>query len=254
MFPDSLTSVRVLITRPAEQSQVWADLFRAAGADPVLFPTVTIGPPTSWEPLDDCLAHLDRYDWLVFSSAAAVRHTIDRLPDRASVQQKRIAAVGDATANALSSQGVRVDLIPSEGADQNGQGLALALSTLSAGTRVLFPQAIGGRPELRDALVANGCSVHVVAASQTLAVSPLPALPSFDVATFASPSALLAMVKGAGLSALANQPMAVLGKTTAAAAQKLGMHPEVAAAPRGEDMVLAVSRALGGWRSGHGSP
>ena len=254
MFPVSLTSVRVLITRPAEQSQAWAHLFRSAGAEPVLFPTVTIGPPTSWAPLDDCLAHLERYDWLVFSSAAAVRHTLGRLPDRASLQQKRVAAVGDATAHALSTQGVRVDLIPSEGADQNGQGLAQALAPLATGTRVLFPQAIGGRPELRDALVANGCSVHVVAASQTLAVSPLPPVPTFDVATFASPSALLAMVDAAGLSTLANQPMAVLGKTTAAAAQKLGMHPEVATAPRGEDMVLAVSRALGAWRSRHSSP
>lgn len=239
----SLPHVRVLLTRPEPQQQPWANLLIAAGAEPVLFPTIEVAPPPSWEGLDRSLAQLDSYDWLVFSSASVVNYTLGRWTDRASLARLKVAAVGTSTAKALAEAGVRVDVVPAD-ENQNGAGLARALSLLPAGTRLLFPQTLGGRPELQEALTRVGCVVDVVAAAQTRAVSPLPTLPQFDVATFASPSALQALVDGVGIDCLTAKPVVVLGETTGALARKLGLVPHVAASPDAEALLAAIASAL----------
>ncbi|MCG5056169.1 MAG: uroporphyrinogen-III synthase, partial [Myxococcales bacterium] len=68
----------------------------------------------------------------------------------------------------LESAGIKVDVVPRA---EHAEGLANALGDLAAGTRILFPQALGGRVELREALCAQGCLVDVVAASQTVPLS-----------------------------------------------------------------------------------
>lgn len=238
-----LPHVRVLLTRPEPQLQSWANLLTAAGAEPVLFPTIEVAPPPSWEDLDRSLALLDSYDWLIFSSTAAVNYTLGRCSDRASLTRLKVAAVGTSTAKALADAGVRVDVVPQD-ENQNGNGLAQALSHLPAGTRLLFPQTVGGRPELQEALTRIGCIVDVVAAAQTRAVSPLPPLPQFDVATFASPSALQALIDGAGIDCLTAKPVVVLGETTGALARKLGLVPHVAAAPDAGALLVAIASAV----------
>lgn len=194
--------------------------------------------------MDEALNHLTRYQWLLFSSASAVKFTLGRFSDLKALASLKVAAVGKETANALGTAGIAVDVVPSEGADQHGAGLSQSLRFLQPGTRVLFPQAMGGRPELRDALTERGCIVDVVPASQTTAVVPLGSVPPFDVATFASPSALRAFVGGAGLAALVGKPVVVLGETTAATARALGLVPFVAEAPHGEAMIAAIARSL----------
>lgn len=240
MTTPTLPPVRVLLTRPTEQAEGWAQALRQSGALPVSYPTITVGPPPSWQPMDEAIERLSGYDWIVFTSAAAARFTVGRTGAE-RLAGVRVAAVGAETARALASLGVPVAVVPNE---QHGVGLAQALSQLGPGTRVLFPQALGGRVELREALAAQGCHVDVVPASQTLPVSPLPAVPAFDVATFASPSALRAFVAGAGLAPLQSHPFVVLGPTTAATASALGLEPETAAAPNAAGLVAAVAASL----------
>jgi uroporphyrinogen III methyltransferase / synthase len=247
MSPPPLSGLRVLVTRPLEHSAAWADAFTAAGATVILYPTVEVVPPTSWQPLDEALGRLREYDWLVFTSAAAARFALARLPPDASLRgasRPRVAAVGRETARVLEEGGAAVALVPEE---ERQDGLAAALGDavggLAPGTRVLFPQAVGGREELRDALLARGCIVDMVPASQTLPRRDLPPPPPFDVATFASPSALRAFVALRGLAELAAGSVAVIGPTTAAAALALGLTPVVAAAPTAQDLVRAIAAA-----------
>jgi uroporphyrinogen-III synthase len=235
----NLAGLRVLVTRPTEHSAGWIQAFAAAGATVISYPTVEVVPPPSWDALDDAFAHLSEYDWLVFTSAAAARFSLARLPISArALSRPRVAAIGRETARVLEAHGLNVAVIPE---DQRQEGLVETLGTLTPGTRVLFPQAIGGRESLRDALLARGCTVDVVPASQTVARRGLPPPPPFDVATFASPSALRAFIATQGLEALARTTVAVIGPTTGAAATALGLRPIVAATPDADSLIRALA-------------
>jgi uroporphyrinogen-III synthase len=111
---------------------------------------------------------------------------------------------------------------------------------------VLFPQALGGRETLAIALRARGCTVDVVPASQTVSRRDLPPPPPFDVATFASPSALRALAERHGTAALARRPVVVIGATTAAAAEALGLKAVAAKHPRIEDVVETIALVYAG--------
>ena len=232
------------MTRPIEQGQEWSRLLRDAGAEPVAFPTIVVGPPSSWKSLDGALRRLSGFQWMVFTSAAAAMNTLSRISDLKSLNGVKVAAVGRHTASVLEQSGVVVDLVPPEGKHQNGQGLAQALASSSPGAKILFPQAIGGRPELKDLLEKHGCEVEVVAASETRSIDPLPAVPPFDVVTFASPSAFHAFIQGAGFKCLESKTIVVLGETTAEAVRLLGFNPKVAKDPTGESMIHAIYSAI----------
>ena len=63
---------RILVTRSPHQASELADALRALGADPILIPTIELTAPTTYAPLDEALAHLDHFHWLLFTSANAV--------------------------------------------------------------------------------------------------------------------------------------------------------------------------------------
>jgi len=255
----TLKGWRVLVTRPIEQGAPLAAALSAAGAIPVPYPTIALGPPPSWQAFDAAFATLATYAWVVLTSPSAVQFALQRHPALgaalADARAPRVAAVGRETARALEQHGVPVALVPD---DQRQEGLVAAFGALAPGTRVLFPQALGGRELLAEALSARGVIVDVVGISQTTALPLEAAPPPFDAATFASPSALRAFVgaqwpgAGAGDSpaltgaqALQGKVVAVIGPTTAVAARAAGVAVDVVApAPS----VAALVQALGDHR------
>jgi uroporphyrinogen III methyltransferase/synthase len=245
----SLDGLRVLVTRPGcHPADKWGRALAAAGATVLAYPTIQTVPPPSWQPLDQALDQAALYDWMVFSSATAVRFLQSRLPGgRLPVEGIKIAAVGSETARLLREGGLHVDLVPAE---QRQVGLVTAFSTLSPGTRILMPRALEGQDVLVDALRARGCLVDVVPVYQTVPIAPLPALPVFDVALFASPSALRAFFQQHGKGGLALKTVAVIGPTTAEEAAGYGLSPTIAAQPNIDALISAIVRA----RSSHGGP
>jgi uroporphyrinogen-III synthase len=224
-----LSGWRVLVTRPREQALALARALEAEGAQAVVLPTIELGPPPSWAPFDEAVSRLSGYAWLVFTSPSAVRYAFDHAPQLATLlgtaPAPAVAAVGTETAKALAGHGVTA-FVPQE---QRQEGLIETLAGLRPGAAVLFPQTIGGRETLREALEGAGISVDVVPVSETLPVNLQGPPPPFDVATFASPSALRAFVSGLGVTALAGKVVAVIGPTTEAAARELGITVDVVA-------------------------
>jgi uroporphyrinogen-III synthase len=244
MLPSLLAGLRVLITRPkGDGADEWAVALAERGAVPIPFPTVAIVPPPSWQPVDEAVARLDSYDWLVLTSQHAVAYFSSRLPGSRfpPALRAQIAAVGHATAAAIAQAGGTVTLVP---ADMRQEGLAEAMASAQTPRRVLFPVAAEGRTLLVQALRAVGATVDVVTAYRTEAKNDLPPPPPFDVAVFASPSALRAFVAAIGTPSLDGKLVAVLGPTTADEARAQGLRPIVAAAPSVDALADAISCSL----------
>ena len=241
---EALKGWRVLVTRPVEQGAALAAALAAAGATPVLYPTIALGPPPSWHAFDEAFGALARYAWVVFTSPSAVRFALQRHPALgpalADARAPRVAAVGQETARALGAQDVPVALVPDE---QRQEGLVAAFGALPAGTRVLFPHALGVRELLAEALASHGVTVDVVPISQTAALPLEAPPPPFDAATFASPSALRAFAAARGAAALQGKVVAVIGPTTAEAARAAGVTVDVMApSPSVAALVQALVR------------
>jgi uroporphyrinogen-III synthase len=240
----SIKGLRILVTRPERaKADKWAAALSVAGATVVPYPTIEVLPPPSWDPLDQALRQVGRYDWIIFTSQPAVFFAVSRMEGGRSPSGRarpRVAAVGAETARALEKAGVHVDLVPS---DQRQEGLIDAFRDLETGTRLLFLHAFAGRDTLIDALRSQGCQVDVVDAYQTAPRSPLPPPPAFDVATFASPSALRAFVERHGTSAFASRTVAVIGPTTAAEAVRHGLQPVMATEPNIDALISAIASA-----------
>ena len=243
MSRGSLAGLRILLTRPeGEGADEWVAAFVRAGAMPVAYPTVAILPPESWQAVDKAAAELDAFDWIVFTSQMAVGHFASRLPSGRfpSDLRAKIAAVGKSTARSIERHGGQVALMP---ADSRQEGLVQGLRDLPSGTRVLLPLAAGGRTLLAQSLRASGCTVEVVTVYRTEPKPDLPAPPEFDVAVFASPSALKAFVDRFGTSAIAEKTVAVIGPTTAREAETNGLRPVVAQTPDVDALIRAISQA-----------
>lgn len=165
---------RILVTRPRRQADLTAKLLRELGALPVLVPMIEIAPPSDPEPLARALANLrlGTYSWVAFTSANGVEETWRALDasagDARAFGSVRLAAIGPATAHALSSHGLAADVVAKE---YRGEGLATdlldALSSLPG--RVLLLRAAKARDVLPRMLMDAGYSVDVVVAYETRA-------------------------------------------------------------------------------------
>ncbi|MEX0866555.1 MAG: uroporphyrinogen-III C-methyltransferase, partial [Pirellulales bacterium] len=72
----------ILVTRPQHQAAEFARRFEELGARCLSQPAIEIAEPKSWSAVDDALARISTYNWLVFASANGVRFLLDRLLDQ----------------------------------------------------------------------------------------------------------------------------------------------------------------------------
>jgi uroporphyrinogen III methyltransferase/synthase len=161
--PALLAGQRVMVTRPRDPRDRLATRLTELGAEVIEHPVIRISEPPDWAPADEALLRLERYDWLVFSSANGVRYLVERVLNRAGglecLKPVRLAAIGPGTAEELGRYGLRADLVPGQ---YRAEALAEALAAAAPRGRFLLARASRGRETLYEQLTAAGASVEQV--------------------------------------------------------------------------------------------
>ena len=165
----------VVVTRASLQAGAFIAALESYGASVISCPTIEIAEPENYERLDEAIDHLYGYDWLIFTSANGVAYFLRRLQTRGigveELDELKVCAIGEATADKLRDAHVHVDLIPSQA---KAEGVFAALSEFAGGTEqihglnIMIPRAAAGRDYLPKSLEEAGARVDVVTAYRTV--------------------------------------------------------------------------------------
>ena len=249
----------VVVTRSETRDGPLSSELRNLGLPVLLWPAVTV-EMTETGPLEEALANITSFQWIVFASrhaVAAVTHLMATPPTGV-----RIAAVGQATAQVLRQRGWPVDLLPAEA---NAAALVDAFAAAGAsataapvvqGARILFPASSRALPTIAAGLKQLGAEVLQVEAYRTESSNALDvencrswiARGSIGAVTFASPSAVdeleHALGKGDFDRLLSAAAAVAIGPTTAKALTERGHTPALAESATLQGLARTTHRLL----------
>lgn len=234
---------RVLVPRTKEQSAGLAARLRGFGALSEEVPTISVEPPRNPQQMDKAVRGLveGRYEWIAFTSVNAVKAVREKFEeyglDARAFSGLKIAAVGDKTAEAIATWGIRADLIPS--GEQSARGLLEDWppydDLLDPINRVFLPRADIATETLVAGLVDLGWEVDDVTAYRTVRAAPPPAptreaikTGKFDAVMFTSSSTVRNLVGIAG-KPHTSTIIACIGPATAKTAEEHGLRVDVLA-------------------------
>ena len=201
-FP--LAGLKIVVTRPRDQSAYLAQHIEQAGGIPVLFPLLDIAAVKDQRALHEQISRLDQFDLAIFISPNAVRYGMAAirasgaaLPASLNLDEGhasarhiglhpqgvgrgckelkpqqhthkpglQIATVGQGSAKALRDLGIDQIIAPTERFDSEG---LLALPELQniAGWKIIIFRGDGGRELLGDTLKTRGATVEYAACYQ----------------------------------------------------------------------------------------
>lgn len=225
---------RVAVTRAASDAAALMAAVERAGGEGVSFPLLR------FEYLDDGVLGArfaspdvaERYDWLVCTSRHAVAACARAWAagrGTAAIAGAKVAAVGNATADALRSLGAVPAIVPAM-ADARHLATALLEAGVGATTRVLFPRAREARGELPAILRAHGVEVDDVVCYDTIAMpeggralSRALTDGELDVVTLASGSAARAFASSVTSDARERARLVSIGSTTTDVARRCNL-------------------------------
>ncbi|BAZ43635.1 uroporphyrin-III C-methyltransferase [Chondrocystis sp. NIES-4102] len=164
-----LSDQTILVTRALDQASKFTNLLEAKGAKVIEMPALAITPPSSWADLDQAIANIRQFQWLILTSANAVDYFFERLYnlgyDLRILGNIKIAVVGRKTAEVLKQRGLNCDFYPP---DYIADSLVANFPENLSGKNILFPRVeTGGRELLVAELTKGGAKVVEVAAYQS---------------------------------------------------------------------------------------
>jgi uroporphyrinogen-III synthase len=246
MNEETLRGIDVALTRPIDRNEQLARLLGRLGARVVEVPLIEIGPPSDQgEGLRSALDHIEELEWIAVLSTNGARALLQALNGVGLPRSCRVAAVGQATADALGEGGLEVTLV---GDGSGGAALAGQISEAVDPAQLLVVAAQEGRQELAEELGAVGWRVTSVAGYATVATEVTKqdraSLLDADVVVVASPSAV-GSFRALGPSPDQDQSFVAIGETTAAALREAGLAEVIVAeAPTDVALAEAVVRAV----------
>lgn len=233
----------VIVTRAASQAGDLTTMLEDFGAKVIACPTIEIREPDNYDQLDEALDHLYGYDWLIFTSTNGVEYFLKRLTYRgqqiADLDEIKVCAIGQRTADKLHDAHVHVDLVPSQ---STAEGVFTALTEFVGdqlrGLNVLLPRAAMGREVLPETLQKAGARVDVVTTYQTVLPDnidrgKLAAMlaGSGDCIAFTSPSTIKNLAKLFDThdlgKTLPGMVVACIGSVTSEAAAEYGLNVDI---------------------------
>ncbi|MCG2633619.1 MAG: uroporphyrinogen-III synthase [Gammaproteobacteria bacterium] len=160
-----LAGRRILITRPAEQTAVLATGIRSAGGQPLLFPTLTIGPPQDPAAAAAATRTLPNCTGAIFISANAAHRGLELIQRIFGKPPPGPAylAVGPASSTVLVAAGINSVTRPAHQFSSEGLLALPALQAPLTDQNFLIFRGDGGREYLADQLRQRGATVTYVA-------------------------------------------------------------------------------------------
>lgn len=252
--PLELTGKTIVVTRAAHQAEPFIRAIEAEGGTAILFPTISIKPPDSWDSCDRAIDSLHMYDGIIFTSANGVEFFVKRLDTRKiSIQAltpKTICVVGEKTKEAVERFGLRVTTMPEK---FTALDLANALREENLrGKSFLFARGNLGKDALPEVLKTLGASVDSVIVYQTCKpprenVDGIQAMlmeKKIDAITFTSPSTFKNFIELFSPGILEElRPLtaiAVIGPVTAKAVKESGFSVDVLAKESTVDSLVSA--------------
>jgi uroporphyrinogen-III synthase len=252
----------VVVTRSEASDGPLSSELRNLGLPVLLWPAVSV-ELTEPGPLEEALANLESFQWIVFAS----RHAVAAVTALVATPPKgvKIAAVGQATAQVLRQRGWPVDLLPSESnaaalvdafASEGGLGAAPLAVGARLRPRILFPASSRALPTIAAGLTQLGAEVIQVEAYRTESSNALDvdacrswiARGSIGAVTFASPSAVDELEHALGKDdfdrLLSAAPAVAIGPTTAKALTERGHTAALAESATLQGLAHATHRVL----------
>jgi uroporphyrinogen-III synthase len=154
-----LRGLGIVITRPRAAAEALAATIAREGGRPFVFPSLAIEDIPPSDDLQAALERLPRAALAIFVSAHAVQKGLAAALRRGPwPPSPRVAAIGDATAEALRNSGFDAVISPRERHDSEA---LLALPELQdvEGRDIVIFRGEGGREHLKEALEARGARV-----------------------------------------------------------------------------------------------
>lgn len=220
---------RVIVTRPKERAGRLSDGLRALGADVAELPCIETKPILPCPEMEQAIAEISGYEWLVFTSPAGVKTLMEYLrsigKDVRALGQIKLTAIGTGTDRELQNHGLRADLIPES---YDGEHLGKALCAQHPSGKVLILRAKMGTSALTEQLDKHGVEYNDVRCYDTEYIHYDPEqvkqlLIPGSVAAFTSASTVKGFVAAMGNETdYSGITAACIGAQTEAEAKKIG--------------------------------
>jgi len=228
-----LAGQTIVVTRSQDQVSELSERLGALGAEVIEFPTIEIAPPKSYARLDQAIAGLENYEYVIFTSRSGVDYFFKRLilkgGDARLLFRAKIAVIGPGTADQLLRFGLKPNFQADSDYSQEGI-LKELLREKIAGKNILIPRATKAREVLAVGLKNAGAKVKVVSAYRTVKPKREKGLcfpRKIDGITFTSSSAVSNFVsifgKKKARQLLRTVKIVSIGRLTSATVKKIGL-------------------------------
>jgi uroporphyrinogen III methyltransferase/synthase len=232
----------IVVTRAREQASSLVEGLESLGANVLQCPTIRIEElsDTEYSQLDDAIANIADFDWVVFASRNGVEKFWKRLrfhqKDARALGNAKIAAIGPATTDALAAMGIVPDLVPESSISESVAADLLPFSPRN----ILLVRATQGRDVMQNVWRAAGAQVTLAPAYRTVPdhsdaeiVREKIGGGEVDWITFTSSSTVTNFVEAIGMEVLraarASFRVACIGPITEKTARENDLAPDVVA-------------------------